>query len=95
MSIYLADGKWPVQGPHNQSGKRLLHGAVELPKDGGGGQESPDGIHHAGQEQLRQKKARNAGVEFSKTDSDKDWKKNVSCHRFGLKGHHLKECNKT
>ena len=35
------------------------------------------------------------GVAFSETDFDNDWKKNISCHRCGLKGHHLKECNKT
>ena len=32
---------------------------------------------------------------FSETDRDNDWKKNVRCHGCGLKGHHLKECNKT
>ena len=36
-----------------------------------------------------------AGVVFSETDCDNDWKKNVSCHGCGLKGHQLKECNKT
>ena len=36
-----------------------------------------------------------AGVAFSKTDSDNNWKKNFSCHRCGLKGHQLKACNKT
>ena len=35
-----------------------------------------------------------AGVAFSDTDRGNDWKKNVSCHRCGLKGHQLKECNK-
>ena len=37
----------------------------------------------------------NAGIAFSKTDLDNDWKKNVICHGCGLKGHELKECNKT
>ena len=37
----------------------------------------------------------NAGVAFRKTDRDNDWKKNVSCHGCGLKGHQIKECNKT
>ena len=37
----------------------------------------------------------NAGVAFRKTDCDNDWKKNVSCHGCGPKGHQLKECNKT
>ena len=36
-----------------------------------------------------------AGVAFRETDCDKAWKKNVRYHRYGLKGHHLKECNKT
>ena len=36
-----------------------------------------------------------AGVAFSKTDCDNDWKKNVICHGCGLKGHQLKEFNKT
>ena len=36
-----------------------------------------------------------AGVAFSETDCDNDWKNNVSCHGCGLKGHRLKECNKT
>ena len=36
-----------------------------------------------------------AGVAFSKTYRDKNWKNNASCHGCGLKGHQLKECNKT
>ena len=36
-----------------------------------------------------------AGVEFSETDRDNDWKNNFSCHRCGFKVHQLKECNKT
>ena len=35
-----------------------------------------------------------AGVAFSETDRDNDWKNNVSFHRCGLKGHQIKECNK-
>ena len=37
----------------------------------------------------------NAGVAFSETDRDNNWKKNVSFHGCGFKGHQLKECNKT
>ena len=37
----------------------------------------------------------NAGVAFSKTDRDNDWKNNVSCHGYGFKGHQLKRYKKT
>ena len=37
----------------------------------------------------------NSGVAFSKTDHENNWKNNVNCHGCGLKGHQLKECNKT
>ena len=37
----------------------------------------------------------NAGVAFSKTDRDNDWKKNFRCHVCGLKGHQLMEFIKT
>ena len=36
-----------------------------------------------------------AGIAFSETDRNNDWKKNVSCHGCGLKGHQFKEFNKT
>ena len=37
----------------------------------------------------------NVGVAFSETDCNNNWKKNVRCHGCGLKGHHIKKCNKT
>ena len=37
----------------------------------------------------------NAGAAFSKTYRNNDCKKNVRCHGCSLKGHKLKECNKT
>ena len=36
-----------------------------------------------------------AGIAFSRTDHNNNWKMNASCHDCGLKGHQLKECNKT
>ena len=37
----------------------------------------------------------NAGVAFSGTDRDNDWKKNVICPGCVLKGNQIKVCNKT
>ena len=36
-----------------------------------------------------------AGVAFSKTDCNNDWKKNAICHGCGIKGHQIKEYNNT
>ena len=36
-----------------------------------------------------------AGVTFSETECDNNWKKNISFHGCGHEGYQLKECNKT
>ena len=36
-----------------------------------------------------------AGVAFRDTDRNNNWKNNVICHGYGLKGNQVKECNKT
>ena len=58
MSIYPTGVQQRVQGSQDLASKRLHHGAVELPKDSGDGQEAPEGLYRARKEYICQTRSR-------------------------------------